>query len=344
MFASRWVAFAAIFSGCSEYDIVGASTDEEAPQEATDSAMPEEEVEQEFEGYGAVSGRICAPGEDSWVFGADVWVEVNGERFATTTDQDGAFVLDNVPAGDRTVQVQKGSFSTSFDVHIDVDEWVELATEECLQEDSARIGIVVGSFDTIQQMVGDLGFEYDLISDPTDLLRDPARMAEYDILFFNCGMDTGWSFYSDEVTANVRDYVSAGGSLYASDWAYDLVERSYPNMLEFVGEDGVLGSARVGASGTVAAQINDPAMMASLGSSNAEIQYDLSSWVVPTDVGDGVELMSGTTPLYFGGTTGAVLAARSQQGDGQVLFTTFHHEPQMNWHMDVLLREIVLSL
>lgn len=54
-----------------------------------------------------------------------------------------------------------------------------------------------------------------------DLLSNPGQLAEYDILFFNCGLDTA----NANLNSNVYDYVNNGGILYATDWAFPFIEQ-----------------------------------------------------------------------------------------------------------------------
>ena len=53
-----------------------------------------------------------------------------------------------------------------------------------------------------------------------DLLSNPGQLAEYDILFFNCGLDTS----NADLNNNVYDYVNNGGILYATDWAFPFLD------------------------------------------------------------------------------------------------------------------------
>ncbi len=343
-----------VLAGCSEYDIrPGADT----------NGLGEEDDENGDTGVGisdelgGITGRICSPSENSWVVGADVWVELeNGDLVSTTTDQDGYFTLTGIPIGDQTIHVQKGSFSTDFDVVVEPNQVTELAEEECLQDEDVAIAVISGDYDYIEGVLDNLGFEYTLYNSydydyntyesvVSTFLRDPQEMEQYDVIFFNCGMATDWEYYESEVANNLRDYVENGGSVYASDWAYWITEASYPNMLDFYGSDSYDGEAQVGDAGTYDATVLDADMVSTLGSNSAEINYDLGVWIVPTGSGSGVPLIRGTVSANYGyDSINAVLAARQYIGDGQMLYTSFHNEQQTTWHMDLLLEEIIFSL
>ncbi len=53
-----------------------------------------------------------------------------------------------------------------------------------------------------------------------DLVASPDLLGEYDIIFLNCGLSEGYT----EFNANILDYVSNGGILYATDYAFKYVQ------------------------------------------------------------------------------------------------------------------------
>ena len=146
---------------------------------------------------GDVQGRICAPDGETWVQGAVVYIDTEWGRLSTTTDVDGYFKLEDVPVGNHEIQIEKGSFSASVEVVIAENELLQLATDECVGD--VNIGVISGYYDNIQSILQRLAIPYDEIMGGMDdygnepehieFLRDPARMANYDILFFNCGID-----------------------------------------------------------------------------------------------------------------------------------------------------------
>src|SRR5262245_18911886 len=106
-------------------------------------------------------------------------------------------------------------------------------------------------YDKIQDLLDDLGLDYDVIkgvsgNDHVQFLRDPSALAKYDLVFFNCGLSENWTQYREEVSANLENYVKNGGSVYASDWAFLLVERTWPDEIDFHGDDTDNWAARVG--------------------------------------------------------------------------------------------------
>ncbi len=324
-------------AGCTEYDLTG----------------HDGVVAPGLDRVGGVSGRICGPDGVHWVVGADVIVDEGGAAVAGMTDDEGYFTIQNVPVGDWTVTVRKGSFEITFPVNIVEDEVTALPEDQCLEQGDVRIAVVTGDYDQIEEIITHMNLDADLIdgwSGATSFLRDPVRMQEYNIIFFNCGMSDDWAFsYRAEVAQNLRDFVDNGGSVYASDWAYYIVEAAWPQMNTFYGDDATPGDAYIGESGGITASVLDPVMAARLGSTTAQLNYDLPWWALMESTHQGDILIEGSVAFfdyytYEYHTLRAPLASRMVQGSGSVLYTTFHNEQQTTVDMELLLQEIILSL
>ena len=306
---------------------------------------------------GSVSGRICDPSGNGWVAGARVWVEVDTDGdgvldtvIETTTDAQGYFVLEGVPVGIVEIRVEKGSFSTTITVEV-TEGGVVLPEDTCLDDDLA-IAVLQGSYDSTEEILDGLGLAYDLIemrgSTQIDLLKDSARLNEYDIVFMNCGMNEDWLYSGTAtVTSNLKAFVEGGSSLYASDWAFLAVESAFPNAIDFYGDDNFLYDAYGGDSGTLNATVVDPIMQALLGSAVARVHYDLAGWAMAEDAAMSTEVLVRGSPVNLWSPhplKDVPLAVRFEAGLGRVVFTTFHNEPQITADMEVMLREIILSL
>jgi len=349
--------------GCSDYQIFAKGGDEAAgvgdtaaPVFDTEDPEPDPDTEEPV-GSGSVSGRICDPSGSDWVVNARVWVEVDGDGdgvmetvIETTTDADGRFVLEGLPSGTWEVHVEKGSFSTTFFVEV-TDGRLELADEACLNPD-LDIAVLRGSYDAIEELLDSLGLSYDLIEQggttQLDFLRDADRLASYDIVFLNCGMDEDWLYTATgTVTANLVNFVEDGHSLYASDWTFLAVEAAFPAAIDFYGDDALLFDAYGGDDGTLQANVVDPTMQAVLGSAVADLHYDLAGWVMTVGAQSSTEVLVRGSPVSLWEPhplEDVPLAVRFEAGAGRVVFTTFHNEPQITSDMELMLREIILSL
>ncbi len=343
--------------GCSDYMINDMAED---PVLLDDTAVDDEAVPLDGDtdqpiGPGSVSGRICDPSGDGWVAGARVWIEVDTDNdgetalLETTTDADGRFLLEGLPTGTWEIHVEKGSFSTTFVVKI-TGGLVELPLDECLDASGLDIAVMQGSYDATEEILDSLGLEYDLIPQGAqlDFLRDEARLMDYDLLFFNCGMDEDWLYsHTETVTTNLVGFVNAGHSLYASDWSFLAVESAFPQAVDFYGDDAFLFEAYGGDDGTLSGDVLDPTMQAVLGSASATIHYDLAGWAMTVGAESGTEVLvtgSPTTLWEEQPLQDVPLAVRFEEGAGRVVFTTFHNEPQITADMELMLREIILSL
>ncbi len=307
---------------------------------------------------GALEGHICSPNGENGLAAAYVYILANGEEFLTQTDGGGFFRFDALPVGKWDLIVEKGSFTVTSQVVIEEGAVASLDVDDCLpiEQNEIRIAVFTGDYDAVQDVLDVLELDYDLINGRNgntyiDFLEDLDAMRDYDILFFNCGMDFGWRGDANTITANLKTYVQEGGSVYASDWAYYFIEDTWPAKNDFIGADATFGAATTGLSGAVHATILDPAMKARLGKSKADITYDLDAWVPIEAVGADTEvLLEGTfkwAELYGYGpaeTTTGPLATRVHDGLGTVIYTSFHNERQVTGDMALLLEEIILSL
>lgn len=344
------VAVLALLTACSAEYGLGQAADPGLATSTDASAEPGTTVPDDVP-QGGITGRVCAPDDATWVVGATVTVEHAWGTSETVSGTDGWFTLEGLPVGLHTVLIEKGQFAVAIEVEVFADKITELPLYECLQQGDVKIAVVTGMYDDIGEIISGLNLVYDTIdgvnsTEYVDFLRDPAWMAEYDMIFFNCGMGFDWTLHQDEVVDYLRDYVAAGGSVYASDWAYYIVEASYPAQQTFHGNDNELGAAFVGESGMVDATVHDPVIQDLLGSATASINYDLASWAAMKST-TGEVLLEGEYTYWDGfwpETGTGPLAFRMSDGGGTVTYTTFHNEHQTTIDMDLILQEIILSL
>lgn len=300
-----------------------------------------------------VTGRICDPSGGDWVVDALVYIDTGEVRAEDRTDVEGRFTLTGLPAGTWTVHVEKGSFATQFDVTLNGGMY-EIPDPECLLPPD--IMVVTGAYDSIEDVLDRMGVEYDMTngtsgSQHVTFLKDVDRMKEYDIIFLNCGMNDNWLNSRGEVAANIKDYVTSGGSVYTSDWSYFAFEVAFPDAIDFMGDDNTPGAAYTGEAETVTADVIDANMQAVLGKNTASINYDLASWaVMESNESSATALLTGDV-RYFDWNTWASgtlrdvpLAVQIKPSGGNMIYTSFHNERQTTGDMDKMLEEIILSL
>ena len=313
---------------------------------------------------GVISGTICDPSGQGVVSGAEVWLPMDYDNdgqidhtIRTESQGDGYFILSDVPDGFWTVFVTKGSYTADFRVEV-VGGVGEHDVEYCLDPGTVRIAVVTGEYDTVQDVLKNIGLDFDTFNgksgnDYLNFLSDQTALETYDIVFLNCGINERWVTRKPQISSALSAYVKAGGSIYASDWSHSFVEASFPDAVDWFGDDRDDMSAKAGEMGIYYATVLDEGMKKVLGSGTAELYYDLSSWGVAESVAASTEvLIQGDVVAYdwndwanpYREVKNSPLALKFQPGSGTVIYTSFHNEPQTTVDMDKLLKDIILSL
>lgn len=332
------------------------------------------EVETPTIGYGDISGRVCDPTGYTWLEGATVFVNVFDEEGwlvevkQTETDKDGWWSLSELPTGTaHEVMIQKGT--EVIETHtIDIRNGRTTKIEEppCLDPSTLDIAVISGNYDDFDQVLDHMGIgDYEIIdglnqAEIEDFLLNPEAMAEYDLIFFNGGTLEEGIFYDtegtgttvpDEVKANLVAYVENGGSVYASDWAYDVVVQTWPDRLDFLGAEGTPNSAQLGASQAVNARIANYAMGEFLDqeSEYVPVVYDLPVWPPLVQVGStvsthlvaDVEYRENGVTLY---QAASPLLVSFNGGGGRVVFSSFRMVANDNEDMVKVMKYVMFAL
>ena len=166
------------------------------------------------------------------------------------------------------------------------------------------------------------------------------------------GVDADDALVSDpQVIENVTRFVSGGGALVVSDWAYDLVEACWPGMITFVGDESVLDDAQRGQRGSTQALVHREALVNDLGQNVVSIDYDFSHWATIASVSDEVEvILSGDVQYRVSEFEGDAeledvpLLVAFEHGAGNVYFSTFHWHVQNSTVADTILFSVVEGL
>lgn len=166
-----------------------------------------------------------------------------------------------------------------------------------------------------------------------DLIASPALLADYDIIFLNCGLSESYTDFN----ANILNYVSNGGILYATDFAFKYVQgiSDGPEYIDF------LDNEKSGQSLATEATIFDPDLIAWLQtnfgitiSNDNTVLLDefLPGWQVVDSANDATVISWFNGPVEFRDNNNTSvqqnkdLAFTFQVGDGGVFYSSFHTE------------------
>lgn len=255
-------------------------------------------------------GRVCDANSGRWLEGAVVYTHIVNdadellETRETYTDADGQWRLEELRGGQTyTVYVQYGNdIVDMFDVVVDENAEVEVPSEAC-GADLGRVAVVTGNYDDWEDVLPEVGVtNYELINgltgdDLAQFLSDPENLSEFGAIFFAGGHIEEDVIYDSDgsdadtveaVKNTIKDYVAAGGFVYASDWSYDVIELCWPNQIDWLGDDEDPDAAQLGVPDTVRATITDVGMVDYAGGDSVDITFDLDTWPIVESVADSV--------------------------------------------------------
>jgi len=148
-----------------------------------------------------------------------------------------------------------------------------------------------------------------------DLLSDLEQMQDYHFIFAPCAEYNtyGTIMTSSSVRDNVREYVNEGGKLYVTDYAYDVLEQTFPAYIDF--------SAPETGDGNADGHIGDPDYtgIAAYGtlryeSDNRAMDLNLADWLVAIEASDDGTLLTTGNWINLNGV-GTVSECCDDEGD-----------------------------
>ena len=324
-------------------------------------------------GTGSVTGVVCAPNEQVFVNGASVWVDATGcdgqpITVQVTSDSKGRYTLEGVPCGYQTVHIQKNSFEHEFKVPVAVGEETDVTAagyKQCFKATAADIAVIEGDWDEIGGLLDQLGLEHDTYGlyggwdgdwsggQAINLLTNPSMLAQYDVIFINCGAAHDEIVSTNSAVAwNLRSWVEGGGSLYVSDFAFVYAEAAWPEAVDFMGDDskGSMyesgGPIQMNGNQGVPGHVLDEALASYLGTFWIAVQYDIGPLVAlspdpqpastTVHVDAWVEQFQQTLPL--------VVSFVPKPGAGRVVVTSFHNDAQATEQVMIVLNYLVFTL
>lgn len=312
----------------------------------------------------SISGRVCDPARNTWLENATVYTNiiVDGNLVGTAstlTDADGHWQLAELRNDlTYTIYVQYGSDTLDmFDVPIEGTQDVVLDDPVCSSAVASTVAVVSGDYDQLAKVLNRFGIsDYYQVNGQTgddlvEFLQSAENLTQYQAILFAGGHIEEDVFYDTDgsdtagnvprVLQSLRDYVSAGGTVWGTDWSYDVIEQAWPDPVNWHGDDGVPNAAQVGTPGSINAQIPDTDLASAVGSSHVDIAYDLDTWpIIDAIGGDVTTLEQGDAPWRFGMDTGTVssspLAIEFSSGKGHVLYTTWTLDANAGDGQDVI--------
>lgn len=235
---------------------------------------------------GKLTGKVMSKNGTKPIGGASVFTfDDQYKIYYTTSDADGNFSLE-APTGNHTIHIQTGNgsnFRTEISANVKENENLNLDVSQTKLNQVAKIAYVKGSYDKIEDIIQTLGYAATEIT--TNDLANLTTIAQYDIIFLNCGSRINYSntaLYA-AIDTNLATFVANGGSIYASDWdvAYLVGGTNNTNNCSLAGgfvPDSKLCSKNIGNSGVVGATVNNNGLSTALGFNTLGIDYDLGSW------------------------------------------------------------------
>ena len=298
---------------------------------------------------GGITGQICDEQLQVWMEGATVYAhktDDDGVVYDTATDItdfEGRFELALPTGKPYDVYVAKGNeIVQQFTVEVPAETMVELPDPTCFGDVDVSVAVVSGAYDDLEVLIQAVGIaqfvEVDgqATDELTDFLSNPALLNEQDIVFFNGGhLEQGVIYPAgdpnvDLIQANLRQYVQNGGVVFASDWAYDLVEQIWPDKIDFLGDDLQLDAAQKGEAGDVNAVVADEFMSAAVGFGQVTVAYDLSVFPVIDSVGPDTRVyLEGPLAFRNGQVVDQIdpspIAVSFEDGNGRVYYTGYRN-------------------
>lgn len=297
----------------------------------------------------------------------DKCVELDSKTPHTFTAPNGQFELGVQQTGEFHLVVQKGQFRRVRTIQIvegaqEVDKEKTTFPAKTFKpfDNIPKMAIVTGQWDAIDVTLAKLGlgevtkdffgqeqvdktkphgFDYIEGFAATEFMRNPAELSKYHIVFKPCSESEGTTCktYSpaDEspVQDALREYVRKGGKLYATDYSYEYVRRTWPGFISWQGETSETGSACNGGGSNGPAEVPDPGMgswLEAMGHKDWEIH---DAWtglakVSPTQGTDPDGKPATITPTVWvkSKASGRPATVSFENGCGRVMYSTYHTE------------------
>lgn len=142
-----------------------------------------------------------------------------------------------------------------------------------------RMAVTPRRSDDMAKLLKELGEGFNKFDQiEVDDILDPKKLAQYDILFLTCGTDGPRD--RERFRANLRQFVSEGGTIYSSDLRYEQLAQAFPEFRD-------TKPYRAGQSGHIEAEVLDEGLRELLGP-KVTLNFDAGTWRAAAFKGQGV--------------------------------------------------------
>ncbi len=318
---------------------------------------------------GKISGYVYSK-KGTKLGAVKVFIQDN-PSYSTYSNKDGYFNF-SAPLGVHKLVIQSGNghiFMTVINVNVIENQTLTLPSQQTILNQVGSLAYITGAYDKIQTIIIDsLGYTATQLQ--ISSLDSLSSFSSYQAIFLNCGKS---GMLDSLKYANLSTYVSNCGSIYASDWSVEYLtgDGNYKN--NFVRTkstnfnfspkqtntctpkiggfilDSLLCTMKVGQSGIIdSIDVVSPALQTLLGKTKMTIHYDLGAWEVIQQLGPQftVLLQDNNIATNYGPLAVLMHYGGSCTVGGNVLYTTFHNEPQSGVSPDVqkILQYFILNL
>jgi len=292
-------------------------------------------------GMGTIAGKTCAPNVKTAIPFVKVWmdtIDCNGNpvHIQTYSDATGSYSM-QVPCGTQTINILKGSFHGSFTRWIDKGMTTTMTTADgCFSGTAAKIAVITGDWDQIENTLKLLYLHYTLISGTggesgqesqtaIDFLSDSSKLNAYDVVFMDCTW-AGWpdmqSSSAAQIRANLKAFVAKGGSVYASDYALPYLSETWPGYI-------LGGGWSASGNSTYKSNVIDTDLASYLGKSQVTLKYGLGPLTCVSGVGANTHVaIESSTAIEGCDGTQMMMSFEPETNGGRVIYTTFHNDEQ----------------
>jgi hypothetical protein len=254
------------------------------------------------------------------------------------------------PRGEQAGSVEKLETIQQLDASKDAQN------DEPVLERPLKLAVTPVEYDDMGKMLETLGSGYRYTEIKMDDLLDAAKLAPYDVVFLTCAgapkewlgqrLNTGQrdsaGVFADraeileQLKRGLRSYVAGGGTLYASDWQFQLLSIAFPEWIDKSREGR--GMVQI-----VKAEVVDAALEKQLGAT-IDLKFDKPGWrPAAFDEKSVTVYLRGTYKLAGGQEATGPLLASFPHGNGTVIFTSFHNEAQNSKVESELLKNLVFT-